>query len=443
VSAIRRILFYTHDSVGVGHVFRARALITGMRRWRPDIDFLVLSGTSVPHILMREGIEVIKLPGVEKVMTGAQAPAGASAPRQSAIGGEDQQYRPRHLRSLPLASVMRLRRRIIAESYRWFRPDVLMVEHYLGGLLDEMAPVLQSDARGDGGGVCVKVALSRGITGAHREVFTVAGSWPAETLLKYYDRLYCLDDETTVNRDGRYGGLSDETAAKVACLGRIADMCPDELPERGAVCERFSLTSKPIILFALSRHGDVAGLCTRFLEAFSRLGLDRGHQVVFVIDPYLDREVVETIRRHPLAAGVRFLPFFYPLADIVHASDLVVCRAGYNTVNELLLTGVKAVVIPERHPSGEQESRAAGIPRDNITVMAEEAVLRAPTDAALKDLLARAPVPLCFAFDKYAIGERIIADLEADVSLRRRSSRPPSPRSPAKAPGTARGAGSC
>ena len=165
--------------------------------------------------------------------------------------------------------------------------------------------------------------------------------------------------------------------------------------------------------------------------------------MVFVIDPYLGREVVETIRRHPLAAGVRFLPFFYPLADIMHASDLVVCRAGYNTVNELLLTGVKAVVIPERHPSGEQESRAAGIPRDNITVMPEEVALRAPPDAALKDLIAREPVSLRFAFDKYAIGRRIIADLEAGAPLRRGSSRPPSLRSRGKAPGTAPGSGSC
>ncbi len=426
MSTIHRILFYTHDSVGVGHVFRARAIITGLRRRRPGIDFLVLSGTSVPHILMREGIEVIKLPGVEKVMTGA-----------------DQQYRARHVRSLPLASIMRLRRGIIAESYRWFRPDVLMVEHYVGGLLDEMVPVLQSNARGDRGGACVKVALSRGITGAHREVFTVAGSRPAETILKYYDRLYCFDDEATVNQDGRYGGLPAETVAKVACLGRIADMCPDELAERGAVCTRFSLTRKPIILFALSRHGDVAGLCIRFLEGFARLGLDGRHQVVFVIDPYLGREVVETIRRHPLAAGVRFLPFFYPLADIMHASDLVVCRAGYNTVNELLLTGVKAVVIPERHPSGEQESRAAGIPRDNITVMPEEVALRAPPDAALKDLIAREPVSLRFAFDKYAIGRRIIADLEDDLPLRRGSSGQLSLRSPGKAPESARGPGSC
>jgi len=59
---IKRILVYTHNSIGVGHAFRTSAVITGIRKWRPDIDFLVVSGTSVPQVFFREGVEVIKLP---------------------------------------------------------------------------------------------------------------------------------------------------------------------------------------------------------------------------------------------------------------------------------------------------------------------------------------------------------------------------------------------
>ena len=63
--SIKRILVYTHNSIGLGHAFRTLAVITGIKKWRPDIDFLVISGTSIPQIFFKEGIEVIKLPSVK------------------------------------------------------------------------------------------------------------------------------------------------------------------------------------------------------------------------------------------------------------------------------------------------------------------------------------------------------------------------------------------
>ncbi len=62
---IKRILVYTHNSIGLGHAFRTLAAITGIKKWRPDIDFLVISGTSIQQIFFKEGIEVIKLPSIK------------------------------------------------------------------------------------------------------------------------------------------------------------------------------------------------------------------------------------------------------------------------------------------------------------------------------------------------------------------------------------------
>ncbi|MDO9111194.1 MAG: hypothetical protein Q7U40_11085, partial [Desulfatirhabdiaceae bacterium] len=106
---IRRILVYTHNSIGLGHVFRTLAVITGIRKWRPDIDFMVLSGTSVPHVLMRNGIEVVKLPGVKKAVEETGCP-----------------LKPRYLRSLPVDEVLKFRQTIIREAHAFFKPDVVM-----------------------------------------------------------------------------------------------------------------------------------------------------------------------------------------------------------------------------------------------------------------------------------------------------------------------------
>ncbi len=406
MNRIKRILYYTHNSIGIGHVFRARAIISAIQRQRPDIDFLVLSGTSVPHILLREGIEVIKLPGIEKMVTDRRTD-----------GCDQPLFRPRHLRNMPLDGVMRLRRKIIAESFRWFQPDVAMVEHYMGGLLGEMTAVLKKNHRTSPAGF-VSVALSRGIMGLLGEILTTSGPPRPESMMKYFDYVYFLEDGAAMERGGSYGKLKIPTDTHLACLGRITDKCREELPGRDEVLRRFRLPDKPIVLLSLSRHGHVADLCIQLLEVFRRNGIDRDHQVIFVIDPYLAKEALEKVQRHPLAAPVRFLPFFYPLIDIIQASDLVVCRAGYNTINELLLTGVKALVIPEAHPSGEQEARVQTIPLGNIAVLGEEEVLREPPAAAVRELIARKPASYPFDFNKYAIAARIMADLEARLSSR-------------------------
>ncbi len=415
MKAIQRILYYTHNSVGIGHVFRARAIMTGIRRWRPDMDFLVLSGTSIPHILLREGIEVIKLPGVEKVM-GKREPVDASG--QCLAGGDSLLYKPRHLQSMMLGEVMKLRRKIIRESCRSFQPDVIMVEHYVGGLLDEMLPIIANKRSGGYSSGAVRVALSRGIMGRYGETFTACGRRRAETILSHYDLLYCFDDDTIADRDSGPDEQHAPLAPRIAHVGKITDKCREELPDRNRVCTRLRLPEMPIVLLSLSRHGDIAGLCLRFLDAFKRIGLDRTHQVIFVIDPYLDKGVVENLQKNPLTAQVRFLPFFYPLVDIIHISELVICRAGYNTINELLLTGAKAIVIPEAHPSGEQEIRAATIHRDNIAVLGVEEVLQATPDAVVRDLLECKTPPLRFDFNKYEIGKRIMTDLETCFSSR-------------------------
>jgi len=416
--AIRRILYYTHNSIGIGHVFRARAIITGIQRWRPDIDFIVLSGTSVPHILLREGIEVVKLPGVEKVMNHLEAAPSNKTFLPDAVDRDDPLYKPRHLKTMRLESVMKLRQRLIGDTCRCFSPDVVMVEHYLDGLLGEMTAVLKKNRSGRCPGHFISVALSRGIMNARGEMLATSGSQPPEKIVSYYDYIYFFDDIPMLNRDDSDGINKLPSGTKRVCLGKITDKCRDELSSRSLVHKRFQLADKPIILISLSRHGDVAEICLQFFDALHRAGLDNDYQMIFVIDPYLKKAVLEKIQNHPLASQVRFLPFFYPLVDIINASELVICRAGYNTINELLLTGVKAIVIPEAHPSGEQEARIETIPRDNIAVLGKEEVFREMPVAVLRELIERKVTPLRFDFDKYAIGRRIITDLEAGFSGR-------------------------
>jgi predicted glycosyltransferase len=109
---IKRILVYTHNSIGLGHAFRTLAVITGMKKWRPDIDFLVVSSTSVPQIFFKEGIEVIKLPSVK-----------------IDIDHKDNPMQSRYLAGFELETIFDFRQRLIMASFDFFQPDALIIEH--------------------------------------------------------------------------------------------------------------------------------------------------------------------------------------------------------------------------------------------------------------------------------------------------------------------------
>ncbi|MEI6153697.1 MAG: glycosyltransferase, partial [Deltaproteobacteria bacterium] len=352
---IHRILIYTHNSIGLGHTFRVLALITGIKKWRPDIDFLVVSGTSVPHILLRQGIEVIKLPSVKKVIT-----------------GEGSSLAPRYLHETNLNDILEFRTRAIADVFDFFKPDVLMIEHYIDGLSGEIIPLLNRKKSSKGAtDEFLLVNISRGILGETPGSHEGRFRHPLAERVSLYDFIYVFDDKTTIDVNREFLGNDPLVETKIRYMGRITDIYLDELPDPQEVLKRFRLPDKPIILMNLSRHGDVGALSRCLMSAFHRTGLSRLSQIIIIIDPYLDQNIFKRLQNDPLFENVRFLPFFYPLADLIHASKLVVCRAGYNIINEILLTDSKALVIPEHHPSGEQERRARLIPCDNVIVMAE------------------------------------------------------------------------
>jgi predicted glycosyltransferase len=401
---IKRILFYTHNSVGLGHAFRTLAVITGMRRWLPATEFMVLSGTSVPQIFFEEGIEVIRLPSV-----------------RLCVDSPGHEFQPRYLRGFSTGKVFDFRRRIIMDAYDFFSPDVFMVEHKMGGLMNEVVPVLLKRLQIQPPHKKVVLShLSRGIIGPipRISVSTATADEPAapSSVAHLYDSIYVLEDRTTVDVHKEYCEGEDGLEEKIHYLGRITSRALPELADPDKVLHCHRLTGKRVILMNLCRHGPVVELTIRLLAAFERAGLADDHQIVVVLDPYLDRETLREQRAACLSRGALVLPFVPQLVNLMNAADLVICRAGYNMVNEVLMTGVRALIIPEHHPSAEQERRAGLISSDHVMVACTEEILHGHPETMLLELLSRNRGPARSDFDKYAVGRRLADDLEARFS---------------------------
>lgn len=381
-----------------------------MRRWRPDIDFMVLSGTSVPQIFFEEGIEVIRLPSVRLCV---DSPGHA--------------FQPRYLPRFSTGKVLDFRRRIILNAFDFFSPDVFMVEHNMGGLMDEVVPILmERQRRPPPEKDALFVHLSRGITGPAPPLRASADGGDAPpaapaVIAHLYDLIYVLEDRTAADVHKECCGGADGLEEKIHYLGRITSRALQELGDPEDVLHRYGLTGKKVILLDLCRHGPVPELTLHFLAAFDRAGLAGDYQLVMVLDPYLDRETQRELRGAASNRGALVLPFVPHLVNLMNAADLVICRAGYNTVNEVLMTGVRALIVPEHHPSGEQERRAALLSQDHLKVAPVEEILNGCPETLLLELLGKNRAPARSDFDKYAAGRRLVDDLEARLSRSNRA----------------------
>lgn len=398
---IERILVYTHNSIGLGHAVRTMAVIDGMRTAMPEVDFLVLSGGSAPQIFLSQGVETVKLPGLRHDL---------DAPGQP--------YRPRYLRSLDLKQTLAWRQRLIKECLESFRPCAVLVEHSLAGLMGEAVPLLAGGHSTRPGGY-VLAHLSRGIYRAEPLLLAPAADYPGlrpgTPATACYDAFYVLEERAMVDVNAEFFGADPALEDRILYLGRIAALNLEELrPGNGLAA--LGLRPRPLVLVNLGRHGRVVRLHARVFAALRGLGLFDACEVLAILDVYLAPEVKEDIRALPEAAGVRFPPFLPCLAEFMTEARLVVCRAGYNTVNELLLTGARALVIPECHPSQEQERRAAGLPRLHVAVLDEAACFGPDLEPTIAGLLHRPPGEGRYRFDRFAIGGRIAEDISRLIS---------------------------
>jgi len=398
---VKRILVYTHNSIGLGHAFRTLAVITGIKKWRPDIDFLVISGTSIPQIFFREGIEVIKLPSIKLD-----------------IDREGNPMHSRYLSGFELESIFDFRQSIIMASFDFFQPDALIIEHNMTGQMSELIPLLMKKWMRKGGPVdFALVHICRGImkwvpllripyqNPRHRSESINIG--------ELYDFMYVLEDREVIDINKAFLGNDPDLEKKIAYLGKITNKVYEELPGRQAALDRFCLPDRKIILISLGRNQQVFPLFRKLLEILEEIGTSPDYLIAMVVDPYLDGAAAEALRNDPRNKWVRFLAFVPDLVELIRHSELVITRAGYNTVNEILLTGTKAIIIPESHGGGEQELRVQTIKRDHVRMLTETEILNdhAAEESILGLLsedLPRIPSP----FDKYTIGKRIIDDLE-------------------------------
>ena len=325
-----RVLIYSHDTFGLGHIRRCRAIANALIASFPHISIIIVSGSSViSSFQFGDGVDYVRIPGIEKQSDG--------------------RYEPHHL-NLELGDTLRLRTDLIKQTVLSFDPDVVIVDKEPVGLRGELKPSLDI-LRGRG----ARIVL--GLRDVLDEPAVLLEEWRRIGALDALDAFY--DDIFVYGLDGIYqplAGLPDQHrfADKIRYVGYLKRAVPSPTPPN-----RYPrITKQPFILVTPGGGGDGAGVIDWVISAYEAdptIALP----ALIVFGPFMSREkrkeFAERIARNPKLEGLGFEPRLELLMNRAHC---VVAMGGYNTFCEILSFDKPALIVPRVKPRLEQAIRA-------------------------------------------------------------------------------------
>ena len=325
-----RILIYSHDTFGLGHLRRSRAIANALVAEWPDASVVILSGSPViGNFEFGSGVDYVRVPGVTKLPDGNYTSLNLNLSLDDAVG---------------------LREALILQTAESFRPDLLIVDKEPTGFRGEIMPALEH-LRHEG------CRLILGIRDVMDEPALLVPEWErkgaSEALVRYYDEIWVYGLEE-VYRPLAALDLPAEIEPRITYTGYLRR----GLPREPALTRYPKLMKQPFILVTTGGGGDGDDLIDWVISAYET---DPTLDVpaVFVFGPFINRArrraFVERIARHP---KLEALPFDTKIELLMNKAAAVVAMGGYNTFCEILSLDKRALVVPRTRPRREQLIRA-------------------------------------------------------------------------------------
>jgi len=325
-----RVLIYSHDTFGLGHIRRCRAIANSLVASYPHISVIIVSGSSmISSFQFGDGVDYVRIPGIEKQSDG--------------------RYLPHHL-NLELADTIRLRTDLIKQTVLSFDPDIVIVDKEPIGLRGELIPALEILRRRG-----ARIVL--GVRDVLDEPAKLHDEWRQSGALDALATIY--DDIWVYGLESIYrplDGLPNQPlfANKIRYTGYLKRAVPSPMPPN----RHPRITKGPFILVTPGGGGDGAGVIDWVISAYEA---DPTIELpaLIVFGPFMSREkrkeFTERIAKLPKLESIGFEPRLELLMNRAHC---VVAMGGYNTFCEILSFDKPALIVPRVRPRLEQAIRA-------------------------------------------------------------------------------------
>jgi len=329
-----RVLIYSHDSFGLGHLRRCRAIAHALVEHNRKLTVLILSGSPIiGRFSFRARVDFVRVPGIIKLRRGDYTSLSLD---------------------VDINHTLALRASIIEHTARVFDPQVFLVDKEPLGLLGEVRSTLRMLKRR---GSC---RLVLGLRDVMDDPDLLAQEWQRKRVMPALERLY--DDIWVYGLPQIYDPVSayrlaPRVAAKTVFTGYLRRETQPEVlmpPQVAAAVER-----GPFLLVTAGGGGDGTELVDATLSAYERFTERLPWPALIVYGPFLpahQRTAFE--RRSARLPRVTTLTFHEHLENLMEKATAVVSLGGYNTFCEILSLNKRSLIVPRIRPRAEQLLRA-------------------------------------------------------------------------------------
>jgi predicted glycosyltransferase len=325
-----RVLIYSHDSFGLGHIRRCRTLGHAIAEAFRGVEVLIVSGSPIIGSFdFKARVDFIRVPGLIKLRNG------------------EYESLARHR---PVTETTRLRAAMIGETALNYRPDVFIVDKEPLGLRGELNPTLEKlKARG------VKLVL--GLRDVLDAPDVLAEEWKRKNAYAAVEDLY--DAIWIYGLEAFYDPLqgmplSANVRAKTFYTGYLRRPQPT-----ARVYDEQRLEDFPHRLVVTpGGGGDGAQMVDSVLHAYESSG-ESLPPALFVLGPFMPAQeranFAHRAKQTPLCEAITFDS---RVERRLACAAGVIAMGGYNTFCEMLSFDKPAVLMPRSAPRLEQTIRA-------------------------------------------------------------------------------------
>ena len=334
-----RVLIYSHDTFGLGHLRRSRAIANALVEQQPGMSIVIISGSPViGSFEFGSGVDYVRIPGVTKLPDG--------------------DYRSLNL-NVTIEEAARLREALILQTAETFRPDVVIVDKEPTGFRGEIVPALER-LKATGAHIVL------GVRDVMDEPALLVPEWErkgaTEILARFYDEIWVYG-LAQIYRPLAALALPGRLEAATTYTGYLRR----EVPHQSTLTRYPRITRRPFILVTTGGGGDGDDVIDWVISAYeSDPSIETPALIAF--GPFINRDrrgaFLERIARHPKLDAISFDT---KLEVLVRKAAAVVAMGGYNTFCEILSFDTPSLIVPRMQPRREQFIRAVEAERLGLT----------------------------------------------------------------------------
>lgn len=325
----KRVLIYSHDTFGLGHLRRCREIAHALVEADENISVLILSGSPIIGSFgFKNRVDFVRIPGVIKLRGGNYV--SLKLP-------------------LDIEHTLAMRASIIQHTADIFDPDLFIVDKEPLGLRGEVRATLA--LLRDKGVPCVL-----GLRDVMDDPELLAPEWErkkvAPALTEFYDDIWVyglpqicrplegLDLPASVERRITYTGYLKRS------------------PPMASLIPKLEKIQEPYILVTVGGGGDGEDIIDWVLRAYES-DTSLPYPAVMVLGPFMGSKLQEDfLARVDRLSNVEAITFNAQVDGLMEHAVGIVCMGGYNTFCEVLSFDKRALIVPRTKPRLEQFIRA-------------------------------------------------------------------------------------